>query len=79
MVVRKLKKFQVQKWCLGAFAMGVVLYLVQINSRGFDFGYIESVDYQQFEKRSKDIQREILGDRVYHWMEQLDNQLPIYF
>ena len=78
-LLRRLRAFQVQKWCLGAFAMGVVLCLVQINSRGFDFGYQESVDYQKYEKRSKDIQREILGDTVYEWMVELDSRLPIYF
>jgi len=56
------------------------LALYQINSRPIDFSYKgHTKNYDQFEKQSKEIQKEILGETVYGWMVEIDNMIPLYF
>jgi inner membrane protein len=66
-----------------ALIIGVVCFIsviVQINTRTFNFNYtLHFVNYGEYEKRSKQIQKEILNEKVYQLMEKLDNKLPIQF
>jgi len=56
------------------------LGIYQIKTRGFDFDYQGfAPDYKTSEAKSKEIQREILGDTVYGWMEKLDQNIPLNF
>ncbi|MFT4683334.1 MAG: inner membrane protein [Yoonia sp.] len=65
---------------LGVFSFGVVLGIYQIKTRGFDFDYQGfAPDYKTSEAKSKEIQREILGDTVFGWMEKLDQNIPFNF
>lgn len=65
---------------MGAFSIGVLLFIVQINSRPVDFSYQNhAVDYPAKEQASKDIQREILGDKLYSIMSEIDEAIPLYF
>ncbi len=62
------------------FSMGLFLSINQIKSRSFDFGYTGySSNYSEFELRSKEIQREILGVRLFKLMNGFDNKIPINF
>lgn len=70
-----LKRRSKQLSCV-LLAAAVVIIIVQVNSRGFDFN---SHTYQQCETKSKEIQKKILGEKLYKRMEKLDNAVPIYF
>ncbi len=66
--------------CISVFSIGLVLFLTQIHTRPFDFSYKgHAVDYAKYERVSKNIQREILGDTIYEWMRDIDAQIPWYF
>jgi hypothetical protein len=66
--------------CLVAFAVGAILFVHQINNRPTDFSYEgHTAQYAQFEKQSKEIQRDILGDRLYELMEAIDSKIPLNF
>lgn len=62
------------------FVLGTSLVITQIKTRSFDFAYNGySTNYQNSEIKSKQIQKEILGVRLYQLMEGFDNKLKIYF
>lgn len=72
----KLKTFT----ALGIFGLGVVLAITQIMTRPVDFNYTgHTVDYAKYEIQSKEIQRAILGEKLYNIMEAFDNKVPLYF
>lgn len=59
---------------------GTLLCLRQIPSRGFDFGYTGYArNYRQYEEKSKEIQRRMLGFRLFGIMERFDRALPFNF
>ncbi|MFY0674097.1 MAG: metal-dependent hydrolase [Bacteroidia bacterium] len=67
-------------FCISVFALGLFLFLYQINTRPFDFGYEgHAVNYEFYEAQSKVIQKEILGEKVYNMMWYLDNKIPLNF
>ncbi len=72
---------QKTKWLTSSiFLIGVSLFLYQINSRSFDFNYRGFTSkHGEYERKSMDIQREILGEELYSWMEKLDNCIPLNF
>lgn len=62
------------------FMLATTLILLQIKNRPYDFAYSGyTTKYQQFEATSKALQKDILGDRLFMWMEKFDNRLKIYF
>ena len=62
------------------FFSGLVLFLVQINTRTIDFSYEgATTQYNHFESESKRIQKEILGDKLYHIMSTIDRYIPLHF
>ncbi len=64
----------------GVFIFGISLGLYQIKTRGYDFDYEGFAPaYEASEAKSKEIQREILGETVYGWMESLDEKIPLNF
>ncbi|WNJ18264.1 metal-dependent hydrolase [Pontibacter sp. G13] len=76
------KRFYVLKVrsALLVFALGVAMFLFQINTRTVDFSYTgHTPRFAQFENQSKEIQREILGERLYRWMAALDRMIPLNF
>lgn len=78
--IRKFIRFTLGWFTTGVFMAGFVLALVQIKSRDFDFAYSgHAPRYQEYEAISKQLQRDILGDRMYLLMENFDNKLSIYF
>jgi uncharacterized membrane protein len=72
--------FDLRKITVGIFAIGFTLALVQIKTRPYDFSYTGHTNrYQELEKKSKKVQREILGEKFYRIMEKFDHSLGIYF
>lgn len=65
---------------LSVFFIGLILFLIQINTRTFDFSYNgHTANYDKFETQSKIIQREILGKKLYRIMTDIDNKIPLNF
>ena len=62
---------------LSVFLIGLVLFLIQINTRTVDFAYSgHTVNYNKLESQSKKIQREILGEKLFEIMTDIDNKIP---
>jgi len=79
-LIRKFVRFDLKKYTIGVFILGFSFAIIQIKTRDFDFAYTgHTTRYQEFEDKSKQIQREILGDRLYRMMENFDNKMKIYF
>ncbi len=80
LIIRRFVNFDLRKFTVGVFILGFLFATIQIKTRGFDFAYTgHATKYQEFEVKSKEIQKEILGDRLYRIMENLDNKLKINF
>ena len=76
------KRYHSIKWktSIAIFFTGLGLFLVQINTRTIDFSYEGSTTkYSYFESESKKIQKEILGDKLYHIMSRIDSYIPLHF
>ncbi len=62
------------------FSFGASLFLYQINNRGVDFSYTgHTKNYDKFELQSKQIQKKILGDKLFEIMTKIDNKIPFNF
>lgn len=62
------------------FLAGFIFALVQINSRSVDFAYTgHTPNYYDYEIKSKQIQKEILGENLYNLMVKIDNKIPLNF
>lgn len=70
------KKRKIWRASTTLFLIGSVCFFVQLKSIDYDFN---SGQYADCEQKSKDIQREILGESIYKNMEKLDNSLKIHF
>ena len=65
---------------ISIFTLGLFFFLVQINTRPTDFNYSgHTTNYSQLEAESKRIQREILGERLFKIMTEIDNKIPLNF
>jgi len=79
-IIRRFVNFDLRKFTVGVVVFGFSIALIQVKTRDFDFAYTgHTTNYQEFENKSKQIQKEILGDKLYHMMENFDNKLKIYF
>ncbi|WP_430814141.1 metal-dependent hydrolase [Carboxylicivirga sp. RSCT41] len=80
LLLGKVISFDIRKFTVGVFILGFSFAFLQIKTRDFDFAYTgHTAQYDQYEAKSKQIQRELLGDRIYELMERFDKQLKIYF
>lgn len=62
------------------FLIGLGLSIFQIRNRHYDYSYSgHNKRFEEFENNSKKEQREILGVKLFSYMEKLDNKLPINF
>lgn len=76
---KRLYGFKV-KSSLAVFLIGLSCFMYQIKTRPLDFSYSgHSHKYQEFELQSKEIQKEILGERLYNIMTDIDNRIPLNF
>ena len=65
---------------LSVACITLFLILIQVNTRYYDYSYEgNSYDYSLMEKRSKEEQKRILGNRLYLYMDKLDRSLKINF
>jgi len=65
---------------LSIFIIGFSLALFQINNRPISFNYTNHTSkYHFFETESKRIQKEILGEKIYKIMLEIDNSIPLHF
>ena len=82
-LVSTLMKVKMRKVCIVIFGLGLSTYLYQINKRPFNFQYSgfkeHGTVWRIYEKESKKIQKEILGDNLFGIMTNLDNSIPFYF
>lgn len=62
------------------FVLGFMLSVKQIKTRSVDFSYTGFTrQFTEYEKKSKEVQKEILGKRIYELMNGLDNKIPFNF
>ncbi|MBL8994627.1 MAG: metal-dependent hydrolase [Spirochaetia bacterium] len=62
------------------FAVALGMSVRQVTSRPVSFAYSgHAKNYYLFEKQSLDIQKNILGERIFTWMTTLDKKLGFYF
>ncbi len=73
-------KINSRKLTTTIFIVGLTLSLIQVKTRGFDFNYTgHTLKYQEYEQKSKEIQKEILGGTVYNLMLEFDNKMSLNF
>lgn len=74
-IAAKARIFTLSVACITLF-----LILIQVNTRYYDYSYEgNSSNYSLMEKRSKEEQKRILGNRLYLYMDKLDRSLKINF
>jgi len=77
---QRIISYNLKIWTTGIFISGLVLSIIQISTRDFNFAYTgHATKYDVFEAKSKQLQQEILGERLYRIMEKFDHQLAVYF
>jgi membrane-bound metal-dependent hydrolase YbcI (DUF457 family) len=78
--VSKLLKVDSFKITMAVFVAGFVLTTNQIRTRDFDFNYKgNAIIHDYYEYKSKEIQKQILGNQLYEFMIGFDSKLKINF
>lgn len=73
-------KFKAYKLTTIVFIFGFILSIIQIKSRGIEFNYTGFTSrFNELELKSKEVQKHILGDKIYNIMLSIDSHLPINF
>lgn len=79
----KLLKVNLHKIAGFILLLGVGLYLHQMFTRPYDFNYSGMKGHNEVwrvnETRSKEVQKEILGEDIYNLMEGFDQSISIWF
>lgn len=79
-MIGKFSKLKISKITLIILLIGFAAVIYQVKTRSFDFSYKgHSKNYHEFEMKSKQIQKNILGMRIFLLMEKFDKKLKIYF
>ncbi len=82
LIVRSYVKFNARIISTLILFSGVSLYLYQIKTRPFDFNYQKAEHgkvFWEYEQKSKAIQKDILGERLYGIMVEFDKHVPLWF
>ena len=82
LLINMIPKYHDIKICTSVtvFLLGLSLFLFQISTRKVDFSYSgHTSDYAKFESQSKLIQKEILGEKLFKIMTEIDNKIPLNF
>jgi len=66
----------IRKFTASVFLVGCLAFIWQIKAIDYNFNNKKFADC---ERKSKEIQKDLLGERMYKRMEKLDNFLLIYF
>ncbi len=62
------------------FLLGASVFLFQLNNRPVDFAYTGyTKQYNELESQSKQVQKQILGDKLFAIMTAIDNKIPFAF
>ncbi|MEA3444540.1 MAG: metal-dependent hydrolase [Bacteroidota bacterium] len=78
--LNQIVKVDLRKIAIIIFLTGFTLSVYQIKTRGFNFNYIgHTSKYQEYEIKSKEIQKQILGEKIFLIMEDFDNRLKFNF
>lgn len=78
--IGRLAKYKVFKITVSVFILGFVIALYQIKTRGFDFSYEgNTTKFDLYEQKSKEIQKQILGDGINECMVGFDNKVKVNF
>jgi hypothetical protein len=81
LLIIKIKTQGFKRWLsLMVLSGGILLSIIQITNRPASFYYSgHTSKYYHFEAKSKEIQEQILGKRVFIIMSNFDKKLPFYF
>jgi inner membrane protein len=80
LILKRVIRVNIEKLTIVVFIIGFMLCVIQIKSRGYNFNYTgQTVNFQQYEQKSKDIQKRILGDKLYNLMVKLDKRIKVNF
>lgn len=73
-------KIDIRKLTISLFLAGSILIFGQIKNRGFDFNYNGyTSNFNLYEQKSKEIQKRILGNRIYGLMVKFDKKIRMNF
>ncbi len=77
---RSIIKAKLKLFTTVTFIIGLSLASYQIKNRGYDFNFTGFTSkFRAYEKKSKEIQKEILGEPLYDIMVKFDNMVKINF
>ena len=77
---KKIIKIDIRKLTTAVFIVGLSVSIFQIKTREFNFNYGgHNSRYEEFEMKSKEIQKQILGNKLFNFMVKFDNKIPINF
>lgn len=77
---QRIIRIDIRKLVIFVFLLGATLCIFKIKTRGYDFNYVgQTSKCQQYEQKSKDIQRKILGDKTFRIIEGFDKKIRINF
>ncbi|HTF81227.1 MAG TPA: metal-dependent hydrolase, partial [Cytophagales bacterium] len=80
LVLSRWTKLNAAKGTCIVFLLGAALIVFQIKTRNFDFNYTgHSLKYTYYEIKSKEIQKRILGRKLYRIMERFDRMVKVNF
>jgi membrane-bound metal-dependent hydrolase YbcI (DUF457 family) len=79
LLVGRFTRVRIKTFTIPVFIFAFACVVVQINTRKFDFNRTPAQTYQKCEAKSKEIQENILGDKLYNCMKQFDNSMPFNF
>ena len=81
--LKNLINFKSHKLATFILILGVSFYLKQMYYRPYNFNYQGMAEHHKVwkenEQQSKEIQKEILGKRLYNFMKKIDESIPIWF
>jgi len=79
-LIRRKILFNVRIVTAVIFMLGFLFACIHIKTRECDFSYSGHTNrFAEYEDTSKALQRDILGEALFHIMEEFDNKLQIHF
>lgn len=80
LILSRFIRFDARKFTVSVFLIGSILCLIQIKTRGYSFNYKEDASrFKEFEEKSKEIQKRILGDYLFKQMVKFDTKVGVNF
>ncbi len=80
LISQYLYKFNSFKYSLSIFIIGFIFIVFQIKNRDFDFNYVgKTTKFDFYEQKSKEIQKNILGENLYYIINEFDKRVKVNF